>query len=213
VTRISDTLGALNKRDLEAIIADVKTITASLSQFLKGGDKQGVGKLLARNLEELGKAIDRVNALLARPEFDALLTHAGHAAAGLDRVVSTAGDDAIAAAANLREAAQSMRDTSQALSAYLNSPELQQNMAGLSRTFKNVNASADDLRLAASRLHSLLARVNALVAGQQGNIEGIVEDTRRLVENLRELSGEARRYPSGVLFGQPPDKVRPEAHE
>lgn len=213
VARISDTLGALNKQDLEAIIADVKTITASLAQFVKGGDKHNLGKLMARNLEDLGKALERINALLARPDLENLLTHAGHAAQGLDRVVSTAGDDAIAATANLREAAQSIRDTSQTLAAYLASPELKQNMAGLNKTFRSVNASAEDLRLAASRLQSLLTRVNALVAGQQGNIEGILEDSRRLMENLRELSGEARRYPSGVLFGQPPDKVRPEAHE
>ena len=160
VARISDTLGALNKRDLETIIADVKTITASLSQFLKGGDKQGVGKLLAHNLEELGKAIERVNTLLARPEFEALLSHAGHAAAGIDRVVSTAGEDVIATAASLREATQTIRSTSQTLSEFLQSPELKQNMAGLNTTFKNVNASAGDLRLAASRLQSLLSRVN-----------------------------------------------------
>ena len=55
-----------------------------------------------------------------------------------------------------------------------------------------------------------LGRVNALVAGQQANIEGIVEDTRGVLENLRELSGEAKRYPAGMIFGQPPAKVTPE---
>jgi hypothetical protein len=30
---------------------------------------------------------------------------------------------------------------------------------------------------------------------------------RRLVENLRELSNEAKKYPSGVLFGDPPKKA------
>ena len=45
------------------------------------------------------------------------------------------------------------------------------------------------------------------VAGQQGNIEAILDNVRRLMENLRELSNEARQYPSGVLFGDPPKKA------
>lgn len=210
VTRLSDTLGALNKQDLEAIIDDVKAITASLSQFVKGGDKQGVGKMLARNMEELGKAIDRINELLAKPEFDSFISNASRAAKGVDRIVESAGDNILAIAASMREASENIQRTSKALEKTLASPEMQASMAGLGKTLKNVNSSADDIRAAAARLHSLLGRVNALVAGQQANIEGIVEDTRGVLENLRELSGEAKRNPSGMIFGQPPAKVNPE---
>lgn len=210
VSRISDTLGALNKQDLEAIISDVKTITASLSQFMKGGDKQGVGKLLASNLEDLGKAIDRVNDLLNRREFDTLITSAANAAKGVDHIVASAEDDVLVIAASMREASESIKAASGQIEKTLASPEMKANLAGLGTTLKNVNASAGDMRAAASRLHDLLGRVNALVAGQQTNIEDIVEDTRRLMENLRELSNEAKRYPSGMIFGDPPAKVNPE---
>lgn len=210
VTRLSDTLGALNKQDLEAIIGDVKTIMASLSQFMKGGDKAGVGKLLVRNLEDMNKAIDRVNELLARREFDTFISHAANAAKGVDTMVEKAGDNVLAIAASMREASESIQRTSKALEKTLASPEMQASLAGLGKTIKNVNSSAEDVRAAASRLHALLGRVNALVAGQQANIEGIVEDTRGVLENLRELSGEAKRNPSGMIFGQPPAKVNPE---
>ncbi|HBE94199.1 MAG TPA: mammalian cell entry protein [Desulfovibrio sp.] len=210
VARLSDTLGALNKQDLEAIIGDVKAITASLSQFVKGGDKQGVGKMLARNMEELGKAIDRVNDLLGRPEFDSFISNASRAAKGVDRIVESAGDNVLAIAASMREASESIKRTSETIEKTLASPEMQASLAGFGKTLKNVNSSADDIRAAAARLHSLLGRVNALVAGQQANIEGIVEDTRGVLENLRELSGEAKRYPAGMIFGQPPAKVTPE---
>lgn len=210
VSRISDTLSALNKQDLEAIIRDVKTITASLSQFMQGGDKQGIGKLLSSNLEDLGKAIDRINQLLSRREFDTLITSAANAAKGVDRIVSSAGDDVLTIAASMRDASESIKAASAQIEKTLASPEMKANLAGLGTTLKNVNASAGDMRAAAARLHALLGRVNALVAGQQSNIEDIVEDTRRLMENMRELSNEAKRYPSGMIFGDPPAKVNPE---
>jgi paraquat-inducible protein B len=63
-----------------------------------------------------------------------------------------------------------------------------------------------ELRSAAKRLNSVLGRVEQLTAAQQANVEGILESARGLVDNLRELTGEAKRYPAGVLFGPPPDK-------
>jgi paraquat-inducible protein B len=210
VTRLSDTLGALNKQDLEAIIGDVKTIMASLSQFVKGGDKEGIGKRLAHNLDALGQALDRINELLARREFDTFISHAANAAKGVDTIVADAGQNVLAIAASMREASESIQHTSKVIEKALASPQMQAGLAGLGPTIKNVNTSADDVRAAAARLNALLGRLNALVAGQQANIEGIVEDTRGVLENLRELSGEAKRYPAGVIFGQPPAKVNPE---
>ena len=63
-----------------------------------------------------------------------------------------------------------------------------------------------ELHSAAKRLNDVLGRVEQLTASQQANVEGILESARGLVDNLKELTGETRRYPSGVLFGPPPAK-------
>ena len=66
-----------------------------------------------------------------------------------------------------------------------------------------------ELSLSAVRLHEFLDRVNALTAEQQGNIQGVLESARVVIDNLKDLSGDVKRYPSGVIFGSPPGPVTP----
>jgi paraquat-inducible protein B len=62
---------------------------------------------------------------------------------------------------------------------------------------------------AVSKIHALANRLNALTASEEANLHAILEDTRTILENIKDLSSEAKRYPSGVLFGDPPTQAKP----
>ncbi len=202
VTNIGNALSALNKEDMEAIIRDVRLITKSLSEFVQKGDKEGLGKQLARTMDGVNKALERVNALLGRPELDRFIVGAAGAAEGLNRLVERSGDDIAVTAAN-------MRSTSQVLAGVLEENRLRTGFDQLGKALHNVGKSSDELRSTMGKVNAVAGRINALVAGQQANFQVIVEDLRALVENLKELSGEAKRNPSGMIFGQPPQRVQP----
>jgi paraquat-inducible protein B len=72
-------------------------------------------------------------------------------------------------------------------------------------------AESDEFRRVLSQLQQTLARIDRLVAGRENDVAATLNNLRQITENLRELSDNAKRYPPGVLFGEPPkqDKRRP----
>lgn len=175
---ISQALNSIDKTDLKGAIEDLKNAAQSISDFLKKADLGDIGEGLAATLKETRTMFARVNQLLDTPKAETILPDASRSMAGLRRIVEDSGDNIVSAAHDIRQAA-----------------------AGLNTTSEKANE-------AAAQLNDVLGRVNRIVAGQQVNIQAILEDLRRVLENIRELSNEAKRYPSGVLFGEPPNKAK-----
>ena len=61
-----------------------------------------------------------------------------------------------------------------------------------------------------TQLTQTLNRVDRMVAGRENDVAVTLNNLRQITDNLRDLSENAKRYPSGVIFGEPPKKdVRP----
>lgn len=206
VASISDTLEDINKANIADAIEDVRVVAQNLSTFLKNADTGEISKHLTGTLSEAEKFIARINQLLADPQVDNLMPDVAVAARNLRVVMESSSGDIVAAMKDIRKASASARNVTGGMEQYLSGPEGKQTLADLSKTLNNISEASDRIKGAASRFESTLSRVNMTVAGQQGNIEAILDNVRRLMENLRELSSEARQYPAGVLFGDPPKK-------
>lgn len=207
VASISDTLEDINKADIAEAIDDVRSVAQSMSTFLKNSDTGEISKRLTGTLTEAEKFIARVNHLLADPEVDRLMPDVAAAARNMRVVMESSSGDIVAAMKDIRKASESTKNVTGGMEEYLSGPEGKQTLANLSTTLDNISEASNRIKGAAARFESTLSRVNMTVAGQQGNIEAILDNVRRLMENLRELSNEARQYPSGVLFGEPPRKT------
>ena len=59
------------------------------------------------------------------------------------------------------------------------------------------------------QLKQTLRRFNNIVSGEEENIEVSTENLRLITGNLRELTESARRYPSQLIFGDPPPRSKP----
>lgn len=209
LSSISGFLSGLKKEDIETIIADVKDISAALSNFLRKADVRKLGKVIIANLQETRKLLARVNELLQDPAVEELIPDAARTVAGVRRIVEASEDDLVSSVHDARTAMKSLRNATGRVEQVVADPALDKQLHKIASTFENVNKASEDLRSAVRKLHAVLSRANGLVAGQQSNIESIMSDARLLLQNLKELTEEAKRYPSGVIFGQPPHKVEP----
>jgi paraquat-inducible protein B len=206
VESVGDTLTDLNNAKIAEAIEDVRKVARSLSHFLNNSDTGGISKNLTGSLHQAEILLTRMNKLLAAPEAETILPDASAALHNLRYVLDNSSKDMVVAVKDLKATARSMKNVSGRVEDFMKTPKGQSTMNNLSETMSNVSEASEKIKAAAVRFESTISRINLVMAGQEGNIEAILENIRRLVENLRELSGEARQYPSGVLFGNPPKK-------
>ncbi|WP_319472048.1 MlaD family protein [uncultured Pseudodesulfovibrio sp.] len=212
ITTISKTVGSIKQEDIEGIIKDVKSIVGSIDNFMKTEGGQEAGNRILGILEETKKALARTNDLLADPAAESLIPETAGAIAGINRIVTESGDDIIGAAKEARGAIASFKTAADVLAKNLGDPRMDKAMSDLAPTLENITRASHDMSAAIAKVHALANRLNAVVASEESNIHSILEDTREVMQNIKELSGDAKRYPSGVFFGKPPSQAQPESN-
>jgi paraquat-inducible protein B len=210
ITTISKSLSSVSQDDIGAIIKDIKEITGAINGFIKTEGGKEAGRKVLSLLEETRKLLARTNELLADPAVARLIPQATEAMAGINRIVTGVEDDAVAAVRETRAAMTSFRKASDVLARTLADPRMDKAMSEIAPTLENISEASRDMAAAVAKVHALANRLNALTASEEAAIHAIIEDTREVMENLREISRDARRYPSGVLFGAPPAQASPE---
>ena len=206
VLSISNTLNGLDKAELPEAVKSFRRFADSASRFLDGTDPKVVGPKLAATLEQTRALLARINQLLADPAAARIVPETARAMTGVRKVVEAAGPDTVKLVHDSRETAASLKVSAKALEKFLADPQTSRQLAAMPGAMEQARQTIVELHSAAKRLNDVLGRVEQLTASQQSNVEGILESARGLVENLQELTGEAKRYPSGVLFGPPPAK-------
>lgn len=103
-----------------------------------------------------------------------------------------------------------LRKTNDHLNAVLGSKESKEAIKNLGATLANLKTTTENLPQAIADLRKLLREVNSLVASQRDEVQGILQQGKQAFENLNDLTGEAKRNPSRIIFGAPPAKVNPE---
>lgn len=209
LSSISGFLSGLKKEDIEVIVADVKEITETLRNFLRRADVKKLGKVIIANLQETRVLLARVNTLMKDPAMETIIPDAARAVAGVRRITEASENDIVMALSDAKDAMASLKNATGSVEKAVAGPEMKKQLDAMSTTFANVNEASLELKAAVAKLHAVLSRTNSLVADQQINIQSIMNDTRTLIQNLKELSEDAKRYPSGVLFGEPPARVQP----
>lgn len=70
-------------------------------------------------------------------------------------------------------------------------------------------AESEEFQKILLQLDRSLNRIDRLVAGRENDVAVTLNNLRQITDNLRELSENAKRYPSGVIFGEPPKREQP----
>jgi ABC-type transporter Mla subunit MlaD len=108
-----------------------------------------------------------------------------------------------------------LRQTNRKLQRLLDDPQLAQVPGDLAKTTRDSAvvaarlrrlAESDDLQKTLTQLQQTLARLDRMIAGRENDVATTLNNLRQITDNLRDLSEDAKRYPSGVIFGQPPKR-------
>lgn len=209
ISTISKSLSGISQEDLGAIIKDIKSITGAIDDFIKAEGGKEAGQKVLSILEETRMILARANLLLADPATSKIIPQAAQAIAGINRIVTESGDDAVAAIKEARGAMASFRTASDVLAKTLADPRMDKAMSEIAPALENIGSASRDMAAAVSKIHALANRLNALTASEEANLHAILEDTREILENLKDISRDAKRYPSGVIFGGPPTQAKP----
>jgi paraquat-inducible protein B len=212
VTTISKTLSSLKQEDLESIIKDVKSIVGTINDFMKTEGGREAGDRMLDILQSTRGILARTDKLLSDPAAETIIPKTASILTSVDRITKESADDIINAAAETRAAIASFNKASQVLSKTLTDPRMDKAMAEIAPTLENVSKASADLATAVAKVHALVNRLNGVAASQEANVRSILEDTREVMQNVKELTDEAKRYPSGVIFGTPPNKPHPEGN-
>ena len=144
--------------------------------------------------------IDSTN--VAVNKTSATIDNVNQTVLGVHKIVDNAQPGIAAFAGDLPAISANLKDVSARLDKVLASEQTQQTLDGLATTSR-------DLPAAVAQLQRTLRHIDELVSTQQKDIAAIIQNLRTATANLNQLTDNAKRNPSGVLFGEPPPKTLP----
>jgi len=181
VNAASDILEKLQRLDLEGTFTNINRLLTTTNERIAAIDTKGLS-------DRASKALDRADTTLAR--IDSTL-------AGVD--AKKIGDEAGALLAELRQ-------TNAELKALLGDPAWRKVPEDTAAAAARMRELVSDPKLAATiaRLNSTMSRVDRILGGGEQDLASTIANLRAITDNLRDLTEEAKRYPSNLLFGEPP---------
>jgi len=185
IRRLSDAVDKILRNfesiDLKNIGENFNTSLKELSLVLSRMNLGKVGEQAETLLSELRETNRRVANLLKDPKIDTLLPDASATMAAARRIVE---------------------DTEKPMSQLLDA--FKKVSAGVEKLSTQLDSITNDTTESVVHLKRILRQLDSLISDQQPDIETAVENIRRISENLKEITENAKKYPSQVLFGEPP---------
>lgn len=110
---------------------------------------------------------------------------------------------------SFNEVSQDLASVTRRIDNLLASQEIDASTRNLAATSEALRKATESLPETMEALNGTIRRVERIVWTEQSNMEEVLENLRRISGNLAELSEEAKRNPSGVLFGEAPPRSGP----
>lgn len=208
-TSVADALDGLEKDVVARFMNALTNATESLGVFLETADAKDIGSLVQDNLNQTRQMFANINRLLSSPALEHIVPEVQHLLAGANELMDRSKEDVVKLLADAAVAAEGLAGATARLNELMDHPGVREGLDRLPESFAAANNAILEFEAATARFHDAMARINNLVADQQLTIREILESVRVMAQNLREFSEEAKRNPSGVLFGEPPQRVLP----
>jgi ABC-type transporter Mla subunit MlaD len=179
VNAASEILDRLRHLDIETTIANLNKLLATTNDRVAGLDTQGISKRVGETLGKLDTTLDNLQTKKLSNEAASLIAE--------------------------------LRQSNAELKTFLANPALAKLPQDTSAAVQSVQKLVSDPKLAASITHleRTLARLDRIFGTGEADLGTTFQNLRQITDNLRDLTEEAKRYPSGLLFGAPPRRVEP----
>jgi len=184
VSAASEILDRLHRLDIESTVANLNKLLVTATSRVEGIDSAGISK----GVTDVAQRTDRTLAKIEK-------TLDGIAAKKLS-------DEAVGLIAELRQ-------TNGELKTFLANPSFRKLPDDTSAALASVRQLVGDPRLPQSIAHleRTLARLDRIFGAGEADLSTTFDNLRQITDNLRDLSEDAKRYPSNLLFGAPPQPL------
>ncbi len=178
VAAASDIVERLRKLDLDGTLANLNTLLINSNKRIESIDTAQISERTGRVLSKMETKLDQLP---------------------MDKL----GADGAALLAELRQ-------TNQRVGAILDNPAFKTLPGNTDATVLQAKKLIEDPNLASAIAHMqrTLARLDRIIGGGESDLSTTLENMRQISDNLRDLTENAKRYPAGVIFGQPPQPAK-----
>lgn len=179
VNAASEIIERLHKLDIEGTLANLNRLMTTSTETLAAIDAKGLSDRATRTLDRLDSTLAGIDAKKLTTEGTALLTE--------------------------------LRDTNGEIKNLISNPAWKKLPADASEAAEKVKALVSDPKLAQTitRMERSLSRVDRILGGGEQDLASTIANLRQITDNLRDLTEDAKRYPSNLLFGEPPKPLPP----
>lgn len=160
-------------------------------------------------LRELRDTNRQVQQLVAGEHVTGALADIGAATKRLRSLAAQADDNVGNVLIDLREISMRLNGFSQELATQFGGNTLRVIAQGLRETVTEVRQAVAGLPDTVATAGRATRRADAILATGQQDLEALLVNLNAISQNLKELSESAKRYPSQLLFGQPPRRSEP----
>ena len=173
----SEIVDKLQRLDLDAVVNNLNTLLTTANDRIAALDTRSLQQKTERTLAKLESTLNDLQAKKLSDEAVGLITE--------------------------------LRKSNAELQATLANPAFKKLPESADQAIQKVRDLVGDPRLASSIAHMerTLARLDRIFGGGEADLTTAIENLRQISDNLRDLTEDAKRYPSGVIFGAPPRPV------
>jgi ABC-type transporter Mla subunit MlaD len=174
VNAASEIIERLHKLDIEGTLANLNKLMSTTNDRLAAIDTKGLSDRAERTLDRVDKTLAGIDTKKISDEGAALLAE--------------------------------LRGTNNELKTLLSNPAWSKLPEDASQAVVKVRELVSDPKLqqTVNRLERTMSRVDRILGGSEQDLATTIANLRSITDNLRDLSEDAKRYPSNLLFGEPP---------
>lgn len=174
VNSASEIMERLRKLDVEAIVSNLNTLLTTANDRIAALDTRSLQQRTEKTLAKIDSTLN-------------------------DIAAKKLSDEAVALVAELRQSNAELKST-------LGSPAFKKLPETADAALQEVRKVVGDPRIGSSIAHMerTLTRLDRIFGGGEADLTTTIENLRQITDNLRDLTEDAKRYPSNVIFGAPP---------
>jgi ABC-type transporter Mla subunit MlaD len=179
INSASEIMDRLRRLDIEGTLTNVNRLLTTTNERIGALNTQQLQERTERMMGKIETTLDNLNAKKLSDEATGLISE--------------------------------LRQSNAQLKSVLADPAFKQIPGDTAATMQKLREFVSDPKLGASVAHMerTLARIDRLFGGGEPDLARTLENLRHISDNLRDLTEDAKRYPSNVLFGAPPRPLEP----
>ncbi|HLX30002.1 MAG TPA: MlaD family protein [Casimicrobiaceae bacterium] len=179
VNAATEILDRLHRLDIETTVANLNRLLTTANERVASLDTATISQRAEQTFSKIDRTLDSLQSKKVSDEAVGLIAELRQTNGELRKILA---DPAFTKLPGQTSA------TLESVRALVGNPALPQSIAHLERT---------------------LARLDRIFGGGEADLATTFQNLRQITDNLRDLTEDAKRYPSNVLFGAPPRPLEP----